>query len=113
MYSLSSTALAWPNDLTLDYTTLTLYWVDAYLDKMESSHIDGTNRTLVTSSLLLHPFSLTLFENVFYWSDWSFDQILSTSLGNPQTVTTVIPRLTTEPMALKVVHLSRQPLGER
>ena len=112
MRLLFSTSLTWPNDLTLDFSTLTLYWVDAHLDKMESSHIDGTNRTLITNSLLLHPFSLTIFEGVLYWSDWAFDQILSTSLSNPQSVTTVIPRMTTDPMALKVVHPSRQPLGE-
>ena len=102
----------WPNDLTLDFSTLTLYWVDASQDKLESSSVDGSNRILVTRSYILHPFSITVFGNVLYWSDWVYKQILGTSLSNPDAVIARIPQLSTEPMGVKVVHPSRQPLGE-
>lgn len=34
---LITTDLVWPNGLTLDYDSQTLYWVDAHLDKLESA----------------------------------------------------------------------------
>ncbi len=110
--SLHSTDLIWPNDLTIDFTTQTLYWVDANLDKIESSNLDGTNRTLLTQSLILHPFSITMFSGMLYWSDWAVNLILHTSLFDLHRVTALIPRLETEPMGLKVVHHTRQPLGK-
>lgn len=112
MYFSSSTNLIWPNDLTLDFTTETLYWVEANLDKIESSRLDGTARTTITKSLILHPFSITVFNGMLYWSDWAVDQILYTSLQEPNRVSTLFNQLATEPMGLKVVDHSRQPLGE-
>ena len=43
---LHNTNLVWPTALTLDYDTQTLYWLDASLDKLETSHVNGSNRRL-------------------------------------------------------------------
>ncbi len=48
----------------------TLYWLDANLDKVESAGYDGSNRQLLLSSGVLHPFSITFHENALYWTDW-------------------------------------------
>ena len=42
--------LHWPNGITLDYPTETLYWVDAKQHVIEAAHIDGTNRRKVEDS---------------------------------------------------------------
>ena len=57
--ALHRTNLGWPNGLTIDYATQTLYWADAQLNKIESSNVDGSNRTLLTTNLILHPFGIT------------------------------------------------------
>ena len=78
---LHSSQLVRPNGLTLDYQNQVLYWIDAILDKIESSNVNGTNRqlimTLVSSSPNYYPFSISYFNNILYWSDWGTDKIHS------------------------------------
>lgn len=38
------TGLQWPNGLTIDHLTRTLYWCDAYLDKIEKIHLNKMHR---------------------------------------------------------------------
>ena len=110
--TLHSTELAWPNALTIDYTSQTLYWADAKLNKIERSNVDGSSRTLLTTNLILHPFGLTYHAGYLYWSDWQTDQITTTPIDDPDNVTVVIASLNTEPMGLEVVATSRQPICE-
>ena len=108
--ALHSTNLAWPNALTIDYTTQTLYWADAQLNKIESSNVDGSNRALLTTNLILHPFGITYHNGYLYWSDWQTDQITMTHVSAPDNVTVLVSTLETEPMGLEVVATSRQPI---
>ena len=109
---LHSTNLAWPNALTIDYDTQTLYWVDAQLNKIERSKVDGSNRLLLTTNSILHPFGLTYHDGYLYWSDWQTDQITRTPVSSPDNVTVIVSALDTEPMGLEVVATSRQPISE-
>ena len=109
--ALHSTNLVWPDGLTIDYTTQILYWADASLDKIESSNVDGSNRALLTTNLILHPFGITYHNGYLYWSDWQTDQISMTHVSAPDNVTVLVSaRLDTEPMGLEVVTISRQPI---
>lgn len=36
--------MLWPNGLTLDHSTGTMYWCDAYYDHIERIHLNGTGR---------------------------------------------------------------------
>lgn len=45
--------LRWPNGITIDYSTETLYWVDAKQHVIESAQIDGSNRRVVSRQLCL------------------------------------------------------------
>lgn len=42
--------MLWPNGLTLDHSTSTMYWCDAYYDHIERIHLNGTGR-MVSSSV--------------------------------------------------------------
>ena len=76
-----NTDLVWPNALTLDIPTQTLYWADANLDKVEMSNADGTNRVLLVRLGVLHPFGIVFANNIVYFTDWFDNTIryLSTS----------------------------------
>ena len=108
--ALHSTNLVWPNGITIDYNTQTLYWVDASLDKIESSNVDGSNRALVTTNRIFHPFGITYHNGYLYWSDWENDQIIKTNLFTPDDVTVLVSRLGSRPMGLEVVTTLRQPI---
>ena len=109
--TLHNTGLAWPNALTIDYSTQTLYWADAQLNKIETSSVDGSNRRILTTNIL-HPFGLTYHSGYLYWSDWQTDQITMTHVSSPDNVSVLVSTLDTEPMGLEVVATSRQPIGE-
>ena len=110
---LVDTELVWPNAITLDHQTQTLYWADANLDKIESSDIDGLFRRVIQNSrtTIQHPFDIDVFKNRLYWSDWAFDRIVTLPLSRPGEVTFISEVLLTEPMAVRIVAEIRQPTG--
>ena len=91
--TLHSQHLAWPNALTMDYATHTLYWADAKLLSLESSSIDGSNRRPILTKDLKHPFAMTMFEDQLYWTDWQTNSIYSSTKFarhfQPRTVTNI------------------------
>ena len=110
---LHNTQLVWPNGLTLDYQNQVLYWIDAFLDKIEGSNVDGTNRTLIanfaSSSTNYHPFSMSFFNNILYWTDWGTDMIHSI-FANGTSLTSLIHRFSFL-TGIEVVSGSRQQLS--
>ena len=107
-----NTDLTWPNALTLDYDTQTLYWMDAYLDKLESSNVNGLNRRLLSRAYIYHPFGITLFRGRLYWTDWQVNAVLSAHLNQPQNVSLVMGPLVLDPLGIHVISLERQPRGQ-
>jgi len=107
-----NTDLTWPNALTLDYDTQTLYWMDAYLDKLESSNVNGLNRRLLSRAYIYHPFGITLFRGRLYWTDWQVNAVLSAHLNQPQNVSVVMGPLVLDPLGIHVISLERQPRGQ-
>ena len=83
-----NTSLVWPNALTLDIPTQTLYWADASLDKVEKSGVDGRNRVLLAQLGVVHPFDIAFANNTLYFTDWSDNTIryLSGSGGAVRTL---------------------------
>ncbi|XP_014204223.1 vitellogenin receptor [Copidosoma floridanum] len=69
--------IGWPNGLTIDYPGKRLYWVDAKLKVIESVSLDGHDRRTVLQDMAKHPYSIAIFENRLYWTDWSTNSIHS------------------------------------
>jgi len=65
-----STQLVWPNGLTADCDENRLYWADAQLGKIEVSDLLGNRRQQLKSIKVFHPFSVLIYRNSIYWSDW-------------------------------------------
>ena len=108
---LHSTNLRWPNALTLDYNTQTLYWMDAFLDKLESSNADGSNRRLLSRTQIRHPFDVTFYQKRLYWTDWQLNTVYSVLVDHPTQVSVVMRGLVLDPMGISVVSVDRQPTG--
>lgn len=67
--------IQWPNGLTIDYPNDRLYWIDAKLTVIESIRLDGRDRRTILSDVIKYPFSIAVFENKLYWTDWSSNTI--------------------------------------
>ncbi|XP_055899580.1 low-density lipoprotein receptor-related protein 4-like isoform X3 [Biomphalaria glabrata] len=66
--------LGYPNALSIDYDTMRLYWVDAKLDKIETSDLAGRHRMTIIQNTP-HPFGLTVFQDYIYWTDWQTEKL--------------------------------------
>ena len=107
---LHDTGLIWPNGLTLDYESQRLYWVEANLNIIESSKVDGTGRAVLTTQFIVHPFDVTFYQGRLFWTDWAYRAILTVPTAAPENITLVVG-LPTEPMGIHVITSSRQPEG--
>ncbi|XP_016375775.1 low-density lipoprotein receptor-related protein 1B-like [Sinocyclocheilus rhinocerous] len=63
--------MLWPNGLTLDHGTSTMYWCDAYYDHIERIYLNGTGRMVVYSGRELnHPFGIAQYQNSIFWTEY-------------------------------------------
>lgn len=65
-----------PNALTLDLNDKKMFWADARLDKIERCDYDGKNRVILAQSAPKHPFSISVFEDFIFWTDWMLHGVL-------------------------------------
>lgn len=76
MESIITTNIRMPNAITLDYENHKLYWSDARLDKVERTDYDGGNRVVLINSIPKHPFSIAIYGDLLFWTDWALHSVL-------------------------------------
>ena len=113
---LHNTSLVWPNGITLDIPSQTIYWIDASLDTIEFSYTDGTGRTLLErrSDEIFHPFSITLADDFLFWVDWVEQTIFTTHRDRPDdniVRLNLFSSLLYPPHGIEAVTPERQPEG--
>jgi low density lipoprotein receptor-related protein 5/6 len=74
------------NGLTIDFQDQRLYWASVDSRVIESSNLLGEDRREVVRGLM-HPFSLTQYQDFIYWADWNSKSIerANKSSGNNRT----------------------------
>ena len=107
---LHDTSLRAPYTITLDYDTQTLYWADYTLNKIEKSNADGSNRQLVTTSLVNDAYSITFFSGSLYWTDLSYNRILTFPITS--SASRFLTSAFGDMYGIKAITEERQPLGE-
>ncbi|GBM91899.1 Putative vitellogenin receptor [Araneus ventricosus] len=63
--------IKWPNGIAIDHASNRLYWSDAWLKTIEYITLDGETRKVLMEDKVYHPYSLAVFEDNLYWSDWN------------------------------------------
>lgn len=95
--------------ITLDIPNRRVYFADSKLDYIDFTDYNGNNRrqVLAGSHYLLHPHSLTIFEDTIYWTDRQLNRVLSCDKfgGNNQSV---VNHLISQPLSVSVHHSSLQ-----
>ena len=94
----------WPNGLTVDLALDKLYWVDAKLNTIGSSNLDGSGaRTVLFSTQhLRHPFSISVFSDLMYWTEWDTHAIYQ---ANKFTGTNITAITTTGSVSATITYL--------
>nr|XP_023018542.1 low-density lipoprotein receptor-related protein 6 [Leptinotarsa decemlineata] len=65
----------WPNGLTIDYKTETVFWVDGHLKFISKMDYEGKNLKMVLDRGFDYPYALTQFETKLFWTDWKTEAI--------------------------------------
>lgn len=67
----------WPNGLTLDYLLKRIYYIDAKSDSIHVISYDGSfHKEIIRNNVNeAHGYSLTLYDEYIYWSDWKSGSI--------------------------------------
>ena len=102
--------LVWPNAVTIDFTEPALYWADAFTDFIAKGDLDGNNIVILLSGSF-HPFSITVFGDYLYWTDWSHNSIERISKRTPNSQRVTISSGLQRPTGIHIVHCSRQDIG--
>lgn len=95
-----------PNGLALDESDKKLYWAGKDLNGygiIEAVSLDGLNRNVIFRHSGYHPFSLDIFQDFVYWSDWEKNAVLRINKTNGG-VDEVIVNGVNKPMGLKILH---------
>lgn len=110
---LDKTELGWPNALTIDYVTNTIFWADARFDYIAMADLNLQNRRRVLENSpskadhLRHVFAMTVFEDYLYWTDWETKQIHKVNKFTGHNITS-IETSAHRPMDLQIFHPFRQ-----
>ena len=116
--TLHDTGLSQPNGITIDYTSWKIYWTDSDLDKIEYSNYDGSERTILETVQdgLLHPFGLTIADELLFWTDWETNYLYYTHKdhGNNEGlgVFQSLAHFTSTPYGVEAIVDSRQVPGK-
>ncbi len=110
---LHSSSLGSVRGITIDYDTQTLYWIDQSLRKIESSHVNGSNRVLMASGGLINsPRDITFYNGYLYWTDSSYRRIISTPVSPPTNVISYVSGSYSYSLyGIRTVYTDRQPDG--
>ena len=94
------------NGLTIDFQEQRLYWASVDSRIIESSNLLGEDRHEVVRGLM-HPFSLTQYQDFIYWADWNSKSIERANKTNGQNRTKVQEKMDFI-MDILIFHNSRQ-----
>jgi low-density lipoprotein receptor-related protein 1 (alpha-2-macroglobulin receptor) len=94
-----------PNALTLDLSDKKIFWADARLDKIERCDYDGRNRVILAQSAPKHPFSIGVFGDFIYWTDWLLHGVIRANKYSGNDVS-FLKNDVEKPMGLFIAHES-------
>merc|ERR1719318_615496 len=96
--------LVWPNGLAVDEVDDRIYWSDAKKDTVERIHMDGTDRRVILDMVAKRPFSMAVFEDSLYWSDWEMQEIVSCNKFSGKNFKTLVKEAGIRPMGITIAH---------
>ncbi|XP_046584857.1 low-density lipoprotein receptor-related protein 4-like [Haliotis rubra] len=81
---LVNTDIQWPNGITLDDQSETLYWCDAGEHRIDSVKLDGTGRRQILNEPGTHYFGIFFFEDALYFTDWKTNAVRAIHLNGTE-----------------------------
>ncbi|CAB3370017.1 Hypothetical predicted protein [Cloeon dipterum] len=104
----------WPNGLTIDYDSETIYWTDGKLNFVAAMDYDGRNRRTIIEKIIQYPQSITFFKNKLYWSEWDQHTVQVYDMASDKEPKTLVNGTVSvlAPMSVLIMDGNRQPYVE-
>ncbi|KAL2089199.1 hypothetical protein ACEWY4_016098 [Coilia grayii] len=101
--------LVTPSGLALDQHAERLYWCDLQRGTVESANLDGSHRHTLAQTQVGHPFSLAVFGDSVWVSDWQGNQLLRLPKGRGGPAPQHLSARMVQPAGLVIVHHLAKP----
>ena len=106
----------WPNGVAIDSVLERVFWSEAKHNTLESAKIDGSGRRIISMGTARHgrhPFSIALFEDTLFWSDWATKDIRSVNKYTGKNEAIILKEARVTPMGITIYHpvLEKLSLG--
>ncbi|XP_067665749.1 low-density lipoprotein receptor-related protein 4-like [Haliotis asinina] len=82
--TLVNTDIKWPNGITLDEQSETLYWCDAGEHRIDSVKLDGSDRRQILNEPGTHYFGIFLYADALYLTDWKMNAVRAIHLNGTE-----------------------------
>lgn len=94
----------WPNGLAFDSLLNRLYWSEAKYGAIEFYDFETKQRKSIFKDSVFHPFSLAVFEDNLYWSDWITYSLDKGNKFTGHNQTTLVREVNEHIMGVHVYH---------
>lgn len=102
--TLVNSSVGHPNGLVVDFARSRLYWTETQLQKIETIQLNGADRREISLTSFDHPFSIAVFQDTVYWSDWMLRTLESANKFNGRNRHTLIKENHILPTNLHIYH---------
>lgn len=103
--------IVWPNALTIDYSSNTLWWADAKLKKIESCDLNGSNRRFVVGVNAGHPFSIAVNSKYVFWTNWKTNTLDKIEKDSVLKYPTRTSSFKSHPLGVVTIYSGKQKAG--
>ena len=101
----------WPNGVAIDSVLDRVFWSEAKRHTLESAKLDGSDRKIISMGKVGHPFSIALFEDTIFWSDWETRSIKSVNKFTGKNETVLLKEGHLVPMGITIYHPNLERLS--